>query len=90
MKWWRQEAACTEEDPELFFPVSALGAGATQTLRAKEVCARCPVRAECLEWALDTRQQSGVWGGTDEVQRTAMLRRREARRQVSSSRRAQG
>ncbi|MCX5205544.1 WhiB family transcriptional regulator [Streptomyces sp. NBC_00237] len=76
MERWTQDAACTEVDPELFFPVSALGPGAAQTQRAKEVCARCPVRAQCLGWALETRQRAGVWGGTDEKERATMLRRR--------------
>ncbi|MGW6273958.1 WhiB family transcriptional regulator [Streptomyces sp. NPDC055060] len=82
MKWWRQHAACAEEDPELFFPVSSLGPGANQTQRAKQVCAGCPVRTECLHWALETRQQAGVWGGTDEKERAAMLRRLKSLRPV--------
>jgi len=40
-----------------------------QTLRAKAVCAQCPVRSECLEWALETAQPHGVWGGLDEQER---------------------
>ncbi|MEU8890440.1 WhiB family transcriptional regulator [Streptomyces sp. NPDC048442] len=80
MEWWTQDAACAEVDPELFFPVSALGPGAAQTGDAKKVCARCPVRAQCLDWALETRQRTGVWGGTDEKERAKMLRRRETPR----------
>lgn len=76
---WRQSAACRHEDPELFFPIGTSGpAVALQVQQAKEVCNRCPVREECLQWALDTRQDSGVWGGFDEQERRT-LRRRAAR-----------
>jgi WhiB family redox-sensing transcriptional regulator len=63
---WRARAACRRPgvDPELFFPVK--GASARP---AKRVCQRCPVRAECLEFALATRQEHGVWGGLSERER---------------------
>ncbi len=66
---WRFQARCADQDPDLFFPVGSSGPALRQTLRAKAVCAQCPVRAECLEWALDTRQPHGVWGGLDEHER---------------------
>ncbi len=44
-----------------------------QALRAKAVCAQCPVRMECLEWAIDTRQPHGVWGGLDEHERERLV-----------------
>jgi WhiB family redox-sensing transcriptional regulator len=72
---WRHRAACRGEDPELFFPVSELGPGARQTDDAKAVCARCPVRAQCLEYALDNGLDHGIFGGTTEAERR-MLRRR--------------
>ncbi|MDX2649328.1 WhiB family transcriptional regulator [Streptomyces sp. NBC_00510] len=77
MGWWRS-AACADEDPELFFPVSSSGPGAGQEARAKAVCERCPVVGDCLEWALSTGQSPGIWGGTSEEERRA-LRRRAAR-----------
>ncbi|CAM5664246.1 Transcriptional regulator WhiB [Streptomyces glaucescens] len=40
---------------------------------------RCPVREPCLEFALDTGQTLGVWGGTGEAERRALQRRRKAR-----------
>jgi len=58
---WRRSAACRDEDPELFFPVKA-----TQSREARAVCARCPVRAECLTDALAQNRVYGVWGGTTE------------------------
>ncbi|WP_126635056.1 WhiB family transcriptional regulator [Embleya hyalina] len=68
---WRSAAACTHEDPELFFPVGNSGPAAEQIDRAKSVCRRCPVIDRCLSWAMATRQESGVWGGLDEDERRA-------------------
>jgi len=71
-------AACKAEDPELFFGPSAEFVTARQQreAKAKAVCARCPARAECLAFALDTREAYGVWGGASEDERRAMLRQR--------------
>ncbi|WP_030315309.1 WhiB family transcriptional regulator [Streptomyces sp. NRRL B-3229] len=71
---WLRRAACVGEDPELFFPVGTVGPAVRDIAAAKQVCARCPVRPECLEWALSTGQTSGVWGGTCEQERDALLR----------------
>ncbi|NGN66117.1 WhiB family transcriptional regulator [Streptomyces sp. A7024] len=75
MEWWRS-AACVGVDPELFFPVGPTGPGAEQYVRAKQVCARCPVSEECLEWALTTGTEAGVWGGLAEDERRRLQRRR--------------
>lgn len=72
---WMKRAACRGLDPELFFPVSETGEGAAQAAVAKDVCATCPVRRECLDWALETHA-AGVWGGTTESERRVL--RREA------------
>jgi len=69
-------AACRDTpDPGVFFPASAGDAMAGQAEEAKAVCAACPVRAVCLRYALATRQEFGVWGGTTETERRAMIRR---------------
>jgi WhiB family redox-sensing transcriptional regulator len=75
---WRNRAACRTEDPDLFFPVGATGPAIVQTREAKAVCRRCPVMETCLQWALDTNQDTGVWGGLSEDERRS-LRRRERR-----------
>ena len=79
---WLEQALCIDEDPELFFPVGTTGPAIDQIADAKQVCFRCPVRATCLDWALDTAQDAGVWGGLDEEERRMIrrARRREARR----------
>jgi WhiB family transcriptional regulator, redox-sensing transcriptional regulator len=77
---WVQQARCRDEDPELFFPIGSTGPAAVQVEAAKAVCMTCPVRLDCLEWALATAQDSGVWGGLSEEERRALrrARRREA------------
>jgi WhiB family redox-sensing transcriptional regulator len=68
------EAVCRgAADPELFFPVSEVGPGTRQVNEAKAVCARCPVRPDCLAFALE-QDLDGVWGGTTEEERRAMRR----------------
>jgi WhiB family redox-sensing transcriptional regulator len=73
---WRHRARCLTSDPELFFPVGTTGPAEAQTREAKAVCALCPVREECLEWALETHQDVGVWGGLSEEERRRHHRRR--------------
>jgi WhiB family transcriptional regulator, redox-sensing transcriptional regulator len=71
---WEQ-AAC-QAAPELFFPVAMGGAGLAEITRAKAVCSRCPVRRQCLDYAIETGQSHGVWGGTTVDERRAIARRR--------------
>jgi WhiB family redox-sensing transcriptional regulator len=77
--WW-ESAACLEADPELFFPVAANGPAMDEIARAKEVCAECRVRRQCLQFALATRQMHGVWGGTTEDERQLHVRREREQR----------
>ncbi len=83
---WVHRARCKDEDPELFFPVGTTGPAAAQIDAAKAVCMECPVRIECLEWALATGQDAGVWGGLSEDERRAVrrARRREAKGRIAA------
>lgn len=72
---WRHRAACRDEEPELFFPIGNTGPALLQIEEARGVCRRCPVMDQCLQWALETRQEDGVWGGLSEDERRAMRRR---------------
>ncbi len=83
---WVHRARCKDEDPELFFPVGTTGPAAAQIDAAKAVCMECPVRIECLEWALATGQDAGVWGGLSEDERRALrrARRREAKGRIAA------
>ena len=79
---WVHRARCKDEDPELFFPVGTTGPAADQVDAAKSICMQCEVRGQCLEWAMATGQDAGVWGGLSEEERRALrrTRRREAAR----------
>src|SRR3546814_7523189 len=73
---WRDQAACRQEDAELFFASDATATGQASVQQALAVCRRCPVVAACQAWALGTRQQFGVWGALTETQRRNVLRQR--------------
>jgi WhiB family transcriptional regulator, redox-sensing transcriptional regulator len=73
---WRAYAACRHADPGLFFPVGTTEAALLKVNRAKQICAGCPVRQACLDWALATGQQVGVWGGTVADERRALRAQR--------------
>jgi len=70
---WQEQAACRNVNPDLFFEDSPEFVAA-----ALEVCADCPVRSTCLEFALATHQHDGIWGGLTEGQRYTLRRRRQA------------
>lgn len=63
---WRQRAACRDTEPEIFFSETEPGA-----VRARTICSACPVRPQCLAFAL-AADAWGVWAGTTRDQRTAM------------------
>ncbi len=71
-KEWRSRAACRDVDTAVFFPETETGVAV-----AKAMCATCPVREACLDFALSTRQDDGVWGGLDENERRRLRRRRQ-------------
>jgi WhiB family redox-sensing transcriptional regulator len=71
---WREDAACRDADPDLFFPIASTGPALDQIDRAKRVCAACPVRRPCLMWALEQGIEYGIWGGTSEAERRAIRR----------------
>lgn len=73
---WLHQAACTEVDSELFFPIGSSPDAIVQGRDAKRICNGCPVRPQCLEWALNQRGLEGIFGGTDESQRRNERRRR--------------
>jgi WhiB family transcriptional regulator, redox-sensing transcriptional regulator len=66
---WRRLAACRHTEPDLFFPVGTTGPAVEQIEAAKRVCRTCEVNEPCLEFALATNQESGVWGGASEEER---------------------
>lgn len=80
---WRARAACRSVDANLFFPAGSTGSALDQIQAAKAFCRACPVQRDCLEFALETNQEDGVWGGKDETERRRLRREwRQARKQV--------
>lgn len=68
---WVEEALCAQADPEAFFPEKG---GAVRPAQA--ICARCPVREECLEYALENGERFGMWGGVSERARRQLAKDR--------------
>ncbi len=68
---WMVDAGCADADPVVFF--ADHGRPATE---AKAICAGCPVRAECLDFALEGSERFGIWGGMTEKERRVEARRR--------------
>lgn len=66
---WQQEGACRGMDPAHFFPERGMS-----TAEAKQVCADCPVRPQCLAAALEGGERFGIWGGCSERERRTLRR----------------
>jgi WhiB family redox-sensing transcriptional regulator len=79
---WRQHAACRDVDPAVFFPVGVTGAAVDAIAAAKAICEDCAAQAECLEFAVSTNQEYGIWGGTSEEERRGIRRARRAARRL--------
>ena len=73
-------AMCRDSHPSVFFPLDEAGAR-----HARAVCARCPVRAECLAFAVRNGLHDGIWGGTSERERRAMRVGRPVERQPDNA-----
>lgn len=69
----RTDRACLGTDPEAFFPHYASDAAEAP---AKDICQRCSVREACLNFAIETQQKYGIWGGLTPDERAAEIRRR--------------
>lgn len=61
---WQERALCAQTDPEAFYPEQGQSAG-----DAKRVCSLCPVRTECLKYAVEHDEGYGIWGGLSEKER---------------------
>ena len=75
---WQTQAACRGADANLFFAPTHQETKEERTAReaqAKSVCASCPVREQCLTFALTTRESHGIWGGLNEGERRHLLER---------------
>lgn len=73
---WQQQGLCRAGDTAVFFPPAQFEHKPEREAReaqAKAICTGCPVRVECLDWALATREPHGVWGGHSESERRQIL-----------------
>jgi len=84
---WQADALCAKSPPGVtWFPEGLPGGGVTsdtvkQIARAKAICAVCPAKEPCLEYALALRLQDGIWGGeTTKSRRSINSQRRKAAR----------
>lgn len=65
---WQDDAVCATTDPDLFFPDIR-----DPARLAKRICNSCPVKQECLDYAIQAGEEFGVWGGTTEIERRHMM-----------------
>lgn len=73
---WMKQAACRGQDTSLFFP--SKGPSPARVARVRALCAGCPVREECLDYAITTEHIMGTWGGLTERERRPMRASRGA------------
>ena len=64
---WQDEALCAETAPDFFFPEDDDGGRVSRL--AKQICAACPVREICLNYAQDNMITEGIFGGLSPIQR---------------------
>ena len=82
---WRELAMCRGSEPNLFFPIGSTGPALDQIEGAKGICFQCSVKEECLNYALETNQEAGVWGGYAEDERRRLRKRWLAERRRRAS-----
>jgi WhiB family transcriptional regulator, redox-sensing transcriptional regulator len=70
---WKDRAACAGYSNTVFFPSSDATPASIE--KAKAICATCPVTVDCLEYAFETNQVAGIWGGTTEEERRSLRRK---------------
>jgi WhiB family redox-sensing transcriptional regulator len=64
---WSVHALCLTSDPEIFFPP-----GDSPATEARQICGQCPVRRQCLAYAVAAGEPSGIWGGLDPQERRSL------------------
>ena len=75
---WQRRAACRGPQAGVFFPPSHFERKDEKEVReanAKGICSLCPVRRDCLDYAIRIREPHGIWGGLNEMERRAILAR---------------
>lgn len=87
---WQDYARCRQLDCNRFFPVGNTGEAIELTEDTKRFCEPCPVKPVCLEFALQTNQLSGIWGGQseDDLRKLRKERAKARRLEAQAARRA--
>jgi WhiB family redox-sensing transcriptional regulator len=76
---WQEKAACRGPHSAIFFPPAQFerkDEKEEREVKAKSICASCPVRQPCLEFAIRIREPHGIWGGLNELERKQIVARR--------------
>jgi WhiB family redox-sensing transcriptional regulator len=79
---WARNALCAKTNPEIFFP-----AHDDPATEARQICARCPVRDDCLRFALENNERYGIWGGLDPGERDSLRCKQRQQKQRTANRR---
>lgn len=74
---WHGCGLCIGENPDVFFP--SHGDPGT---KARQICAACAVRAQCLDYAIKA-DEFGIWGGLDQQARRNLGRKRRCRQKAN-------
>lgn len=71
---WVKDALCAQLDPEFMFSHERVGSGPDPQVvaRQRSICRKCPIRVECLDWALANGEKYGMWGGHTTAERRRM------------------
>jgi hypothetical protein len=78
---WAGHVLCAETDSEIFFP-----AHDDPATEARQICARCPVREDCLNFAIANNERYGIWGGLDPGERDSLRRKQRQQKQRTANR----
>jgi WhiB family transcriptional regulator, redox-sensing transcriptional regulator len=81
---WRAASACLNADPDIFFPVAVGTAASNQVSLALRLCQGCTVRQHCLDFAMQSGEKEGIWGGTTPDERIRARRARNRRGAVGT------
>jgi WhiB family redox-sensing transcriptional regulator len=77
---WMEQGKCRRYSPETFFPSDIRGVA-----RARRICAGCPVKERCLEYALYNHIEHGIWGGASERERRRIAAQRRGSRRLAEA-----
>jgi WhiB family redox-sensing transcriptional regulator len=80
---WHGRGLCVGEDPDVFFPSHG-----DSGMRARQICAACRVRADCLTYATEA-DEFGIWDGLDQQERRNLRRKRQRRKDATARAKAE-